>query len=315
VEDTSSRTPYDLSDTKHGTLRIEVEAEADVADIPWLKAINLLKEQGYTIESTSFADLTLAVAAMAAGDLDIASPGSKVAWTAIGKGAPIFTFVDTYANTVMMVATRDIQTCADLDGKSVAVPGVSAVRTAMVHAFLRENCPDVKPDIVIVKGGSNRMAALLSGQVDAAAQDIDDLIILEREKPGQFHALAVFAQEFPGVQTASYLVRREFAEQHPEMVKDVIRALFTARRNLQDPGVLREAIIKHLDLEPDEAQRMADAYVAQAIWDASGRYTLEAVQASIDFFQEYGDFPPGLKAEDVADLSYYEAVLDEIGRQ
>lgn len=302
------------SPAKSGTMRIEEFADADVADIPWLMAIDLLKEQGYTIETMSFADLTFPAAAMAQGDLDFASLGNKVAWAAIGKGAPIFTFMDTYANTALTVTRKDIQTCADLDGKSVAVPSVSAVRTAMVNAYVRENCPDVKPEILIVKGGSNRMAALLTGEVDAAAQDIDDLIKLEHDRPGQFHALTVFAQEFPGLQITSYLVRREFAEQHPEMVKDVIRALFTARRDLQDPQALREAIIKYLDLEPDEAQEMADTYLEQEIWDVGGAYTLETVQANIDFFQEYGDLPAGLKAEDVADLSYYDAVLDEIGR-
>lgn len=302
------------SPAKHGTMRIEMPMNADVAEIPWLMAIDLLKEQGYTIETMSFADLTLPAATMAQGDLDIADIGNQVAWAAIGKGAPIFTFMDTFANTAMLVTRKDIQTCADLDGKSVAVPSVSAVQTAMVNAYVRENCPDVKPEIVIVRGGSNRMAALLSGQMDAAAQYIDGLIKLEHEKPGQFHALTVFAQEFPGLQITSHLVRREFAEQHPEMVKDVIRAMFTARRSLQEPQALREAIIKYLELEPDEAQEIADIYLEQGIWDVSGVYTLETVQANIDFFQEYSDLPPGLEAEDVADLSYYDAVLDEIGR-
>jgi hypothetical protein len=55
--------------------------------------------------------------------------------------------------------------------------------------------------------------------------------------------------------------------------------------------------------------------LAREFWDLSGSYTLESVQATLDFLQEHGSLPPGLKAEDVADLSYYEAVLDEIGRQ
>ncbi len=92
------------------------------------------------------------------------------------------------------------------------------------------------------------------------------------------------------------------------------RALFTARRDLQDPRALREAIVEYLDLKADAAQVMADTYLAHNIWDVSGAYTLEMVQDSIDFFQEYGDLPPGLEAEDVADLSYYESVLEEMGR-
>jgi hypothetical protein len=95
----------------------------------------------------------------------------------------------------------------------------------------------------------------------------------------------------------------------------VIRAVFTARRDLRDPQVLSQAIIDYVGIEAGKAQQLAQLYLAQEIWDASGEYTLEAVQASLDFFQENGDVPLGLSAEDVADLSYYEAVLDEIGRQ
>jgi NitT/TauT family transport system substrate-binding protein len=310
----ASPTTHTPSDTKHGTIRFEVPADADVADIPWLMAIDSLKDQGYTVETVSLAD-DLSSVAMAQGDLDIASLSNQRAWAAIGKGAPLVTVMDKSANTFMMISPEDIRTCADLDGKPVAVNGVTTVGWAMLSAYLRKNCPDARPDILVVKGGSNRMAALLSGEVDTAMQDIDDLIKLERDRPEEFYPLVVFAEAFPGLQITSHVVRRDFAEQNPEMVKDIIRALYAARRSLQDPQVLREAIIKYLDLEPDKAQQMADAYLAQKIWDVNGAYSLETVQATLDFLQEHGSLPPGLKAEDVADLSYYEAVLDEIGRQ
>jgi NitT/TauT family transport system substrate-binding protein len=296
-----------------GIMRVEVPADADVADIPWLMAVDSLREQGYTLETVSFSDTAIEVTAMAQGDLDISGTNNQIAWAAISQGAPLFTFVDKSANTFMTVTSPDITACADLDGKSVAVPSMSSVSGAMFNAYVEKNCPAASPQIVIVSGGSNRTAALLAGEVDAAMQDVDDLVKLERERPGGFHALVAFGQEFPGLQINSQVVRREFAEQHPEMVRDVIRALFAARRALQDPQVLREAIVNYLDLEPDRAQQMADMYLAQGIWDATGTYSLETVQATLDFLREHGDLPPDLKAEDVADLSYYDAVLDEIG--
>lgn len=47
----------------------------------------------------------------------------------------------------------------------------------------------------------------------------------------------------------------------------------------------------------------------------NGGYTMESVQANIDFLVETAVLSPGLKPDDVADLSYLNAVLDEIGRQ
>jgi ABC-type nitrate/sulfonate/bicarbonate transport system substrate-binding protein len=299
---------------KSGTMRVEVSPDADVADIPWLMTVDSLREQGYTIETVAF-DNVLGPTAMAQGDLDFASFSNRIAWAAIGKGASFFTFMDKTVNTYMTITGRDIQTCADLDGKSIAVGGTGTVSWTMFDVYLKEHCPGAEPEILIVKGGSNRMAALLTGEVDAAMQDIDDLITIERDRPGQFHPLIVYSQEFPGLHINSYAARRDFAVQHPEMVKDVIRAVFAARRDLQDSQVLREAIVEYLELEPDSAQEMADAYLAQEVWDVVGEYSPETVQATVSFLQEYGDLPVGIEAADVADLSYYEAVLDEIGRR
>ena len=299
---------------KSGTIRIEVPADADVADIPWLMAIDSLKEQGYSIETVSLSS-DLSAAAMAEGDLDIANLSNQHAWAAIGQGAPLMTFMDKSASTFMLLAPKAIQTCADLDGRPVASNGVSTVAGALLNAYLEKNCPDAKPQILVVKGGSNRTATLLSGEVDAAIQDIDDLIKLELDRPGEFQPLVVFAEASPGVQINSHVTGRQFADQHPEMVKDFIKAVLAARRTLQDSEALHEAIIKYVEFEPDRAQQAADTYLEQAVWDASGTYTLETVQTTLGFLQEYGDLPKELTAEDVADLSYYDAVLDEMGDQ
>ena len=98
------------------------------------------------------------------------------------------------------------------------------------------------------------------------------------------------------------------------MVKDVIRAVFAARRSLQDRQALGEAIIQYMEMEPDRAQQVADAYAKQEIWDLGGSYSMETVQATLEFLQEYGDLPPELTTEDVADLSYYDEVLAEMQR-
>jgi ABC-type nitrate/sulfonate/bicarbonate transport system substrate-binding protein len=89
----------------------------------------------------------------------------------------------------------------------------------------------------------------------------------------------------------------------------------TARRSLQDPQTLREAIVGYLEVEPSEARQLADLYLSRNTWDVRGEYTLDTVQTTMDFLQEYGDLPQEIEAKDVADLSYYEEVLDEIGRQ
>jgi len=298
------------------TLVIDVPEGGDVSQIPWLMAVDVLKEEGCTMQTVDFsATDPVTVVAMEQGELDIAAMSNQLAWSAISKGAPLVTFLDMAELPFVLAAKKEIQRCADLDGKSVAIGSVSSVSGAMFNVYIEENCPDAKPNLLIVQRSNSRVVAMLSGEVDAATLDFQDLAYLQGEEPGACHALIVFADEFPGLQTNSYVMRTSFGEQYPELVKDLIRAVVTARRSLQDPQVLREAIVKYLEVEPSEAQQLADLYLSRNTWDVRGEYTLDTVQATMDFLQEYGDLLPGIEAKDVADLSYYEEVLDEIGHQ
>ena len=299
------------SETKKVPIRIEMPSDADVADIPWLIAIDTLKEQGYDLEPLSFSETAIEVAAMAQGDLDISSMNNQVAWAAIEKGAPIATFLDKTINVNMAMVGKEIQSCMDLDGKPFAVPGITSISYIMFKTFLEKNCPGVEPQIIPLSGGSNRLAALMAGEVSGTISDVDDLLKLERENPGEYHPLVVFADEFPGLQQDSSLFRREFADQNPEVIKDIIRAVFAARESIQDPKVLEAALIKYLEMEPEEAQEAAEVYLAQKVWDTDFLLSLDVVKANLEFLQQNGDLTAELTPEKVSDLSFYDEVVKE----
>jgi len=298
------------------TIHVDMPVSLRVDDLPWAMAVDALQKEGYDIETSDFSDVDPnTVVAMEQGGLDITSISSQIGWSAVDKGLPLITFVDRSATPFALVVGNEIQTCAQLDGKPVAIPGISTVTGAMLQVYLDRHCPGTEPDFLMIKKADSRMAALLSDEATAALLFLDDLLYLEHEQPGMYHSLIVFAEEFPGLEVNSYVVLRDFAEQYPELVKDLIRNMLTARRELQDADALQEAIVKYLGHEPDVARQMAETYVQWSIWDAKGEYSLETVQVSIDFLQEYGDLAAGLDAADVADLSSYEAVLDEMSRQ
>jgi ABC-type nitrate/sulfonate/bicarbonate transport system substrate-binding protein len=140
------------------------------------------------------------------------------------------------------------------------------------------------------------------------------MLEIEAEGDGRFHALVYFNEAFPGITANSQFARREMADKYPDMVKDLIRAVLNARRRLQEPQVLAEEIEKRFELEPVLARASADIYLEHELWDVNGRYTYELVQRNIEFLESTGTLEPGLKAEDIADLSFLNEVLDEIGR-
>jgi hypothetical protein len=79
--------------------------------------------------------------------------------------------------------------------------------------------------------------------------------------------------------------------------------------------VLYEQAVSRLKITPEEAKQIGDAYLQAGLWDPNGGLTAENVQYTLDFFKNAKGVPASLKVDDVADLSYLNAVLDEMGRK
>lgn len=300
--------------TRTGKIRASLGG-LDVTDLPYLMALDTLAAMGYQVEKIQFDQFELISAAMAKGDLEFAGASRQTTWAAIAKGASIREIITKSRNYYVMLARADIKTCTDLHGKRLAVGGTTGVVVAMVNQYLKEKCPGVTPQTVIIASTNNRTAALLAGQIDATPVEFDNLLRAERDAPGRFHALVDFTQEFPKVDITGYYVNPDWASKNPTVVKDFLRALLEARRQIQDKQNLRQAVIKYFGTSDVSAQSSAEAYLARGIWDVNGGLTTENIRYMMDFFATAGVLPAGLKAENIADLSYLNAVLDEIGRK
>ncbi len=302
---------------KSGTLRFSLlNGISSIKDTPWLMALDDLKAQGYTVEIVPFAKGELIPAALERGDIEVGSANTNTAWAAITKGANQRTVVGRMGMTFYLVAKQDLQACRDLDGRKVVFNSRQATAYVMFEKYIEQNCPDAKPQIVLISDSANRLAALQAGEVDAGNLEIDDWLQLDAAAPGKYRILIDFGKEFPNVAYLTFGVQRTWAEQHPDMLKDFIRALLTAhRRVLEDPKLLRDEIAKRFSMDPDKAQKLAEMYGTHNIWDANGGLTADNLASTIDFLASNGSVPPGLKVEAVADLSYLNAVLAEMGRK
>jgi ABC-type nitrate/sulfonate/bicarbonate transport system substrate-binding protein len=296
-------------------IRIEIPAAPDLSDLPRLMAVDALRAKGYNIEAVAIDDVTVAVQAMNQGALDISNLPNLQAWAAIDKGASIVTILDDAAATRLLAAAPGIEQCGDLDGKKVATVNVNSVQTAMVNRYIEENCPGAAPEYLVVAGANNRMAGLLAGQVDAALLDMTQQLRMERDGETRAHVLVSFTEEFPTLKTNSHFARRDFLEQYPEAARDFVRAMLEARRSIQDPHVLSEQFVKYIKLEPVAASSAAETYLAHKVWDVNGALSPELLQENIDFLVELSGLAPGITPEEIADLSYLNAVLEEIGRR
>jgi ABC-type nitrate/sulfonate/bicarbonate transport system substrate-binding protein len=296
---------------------MSVMGSLNTREVPPLMALESLREQGYTTEAVSIPRAELIVEALLRGDLEVGAVTPTTLWAAIAKGADLRTIAARSTRVSRLVARREIQTCRDLQDRSVAFNNLGNTDKAMFDAYLRQHCPDVTPRIVVIADSANRTAALQAGRIDSAELvELDHWLYLEDNEPGRFNVLLDFATEFPGLGMSSFAVRSDWARQNPESVKDFLRALLMVyRRVAATPLLLQEESAKRLFLSPAEAERLTGASLAANVWDVNGGLTEANVQATIDFLTGTGSLPTGMRAEDVADLTYLDAVLDEIGRR
>ena len=312
----ANKNPTPDTPRKSGTIRFSIQGAANVTDVPWLMALDLLKEQGYTIEQVSLSSADLITAALIRGDIDVGSASTNFTWTAIAKGAGIRTIVGRANMTYILVARQNILTCRDLNDKTLAFSSRQAVGYIMYEKYLAQNCPGVVPKIILMSESKNRVAALIANEVDGAYLEVEDWVNLQRQSPGKFHVLIDFAKEFPEIQYSIYSMRQEWAQQHPEAVKDYIAALITSDRQvMSNPQALQDGIVKYLSLDPTRAQELGAAYIAAGTWDLNGGLNNNNLQKTLDFMVSSGSVPPNIPVEKVADLTYLNAVLDRIGRK
>lgn len=289
--------------------------------VPFLAAIDELRAQGHEIETPELAESELVTEGVAQGRFQYGSSGNNSAMAAVEQDAPIKWIMDRYANEWQVWAREGIETCEDLVASRVAVHSPGSVSGAMMRNWVNENCPaDVAASYepLIIEGSQNRLAALLANQIDASPVEFADALVLEQE--GDFAQVVSFARDLPRLHVGSIFGNSDWMEQNPEVTKALIREVLLQHRRINsEDGYLFELYQEYL---PEEAsgefgEAIAEAYVEAGIFDPNGGLTEEGVEYTLEFFgpDGTGATTTELSPDEVADLSYLQDVLDEIGRE
>ena len=139
---------------------------------------------------------------------------------------------------------------------------------------------------------------------------------MDKSAPGKFPTLISFSQALPKLKTTGIYTRAKFAQDHPEMVRDYLRAVLTVYRSIREnPKSLYDALRKHVKMDAATAKLVGDAYIEREIWDVNGGLTTEDVKYSLDFFTQMGSVPTGLDAAKITDLTYLDAVVQQLGQK
>ena len=299
-----------------GRIHVLVIANTDIRDIPLGLAIEDLKAQGYRAEVTPMLNGALMPDALARGDAEIGSFNNETLWTAVSKGVRARTLMQRLSFPNLLVTQAGVTGCGALDGRPIALGAQGGLNPRLIALYFDRQCPGTKPQLMVIPDSTARTAALASGSVDAALVPLEELVKLRGHSPGAYEVLVDLTKAFPLLQVTGVHARLDWLEQYPRAARDFIRALLLAHRTIiDDPRIFYARAADQLKLTPETAKPIVDASLAAGAWDPNGALTEENVRFTLRFLKEVGAVPPTLGFEAVADLSYLNTVLGEIGRR
>lgn len=289
-----------------------------VSSVPLLQAIDDLNAQGFEIDAPVVGESELAVQGVFQGQFQFSSGTTNGVLLANQQGGNIKIITSRVANEWTVYATNDIADCKALEGKKLAIHSEGAVSTAMVKNWVDTECPGTKPDYLIVEGSQNRLAALLAGQIDASPLELADAIVLEQKGGDKYHVLTSLAETLPNLKPTTVYGNGDFMAKNPGTTEALIKAQLEVHRKIaEDPAYFKQIILKHLpDTDQGTLDTVIERYLDLGLFDPNGGLSEEDLKYTIDFFSKASDeIKPGLTVDDVAQLSYVNAVLDVIGRK
>lgn len=323
----SSSPPDGTESDAAGTPAVEEETEFTVAftgfglsGLAMLAAIDELREQGYTIDVVDIVEPELEVEGLAQGRVQFGGGDPNLNLLAIDEGAPLKVIADRNLNEWLVYARNGIDTCEELAASRVAVHSPGAVSGQMLARWVNENCPDAEYEPLIIEGSENRLAALLSNQLDASPVEFGDAVILEQEAPGDFHLVASFAEDLPDLRTSPITGNADWMAANPGTTEAFLREILLQHRRINsEDGYLFELLQQYIPEQAEDeelARAVTEAYTEAGLFPNNGGLTPEAIEFTNAFFgpDGTGDVDRNFAPDEVADFSYLEAVLADIGR-
>lgn len=241
------------------------------------------------------------IAAVASGSVDIGYVGSSPLAAAASRELPIQTIlvVGLIGESEALVARNgsNVSKIADLAGKKVAVPFVSTTHYSLLAALKHEGV-DSKSVNVLNLRPPEIAAAWERGDIDAAY--VWDPALGQIRTSGKIIVDSSKVAEWGAPTFDAWIVRTEFAEKHPDAVRDFVKVTGAAYADyLAKPEAWSvtspqaEKISRLTGAKADDVPLLLKGYVFPTLTEqASSRFlggdTVKAIAATSEFLKEQG---------------------------
>jgi taurine transport system substrate-binding protein len=241
------------------------------------------------------------IAAVASGSVDIGYVGSSPLAAAASRELPIQTIfvVGLIGESEALVARNGagVEKVADLAGKKVAVPFVSTTHYSLLAALKHEGVDPKTVEILNLRP-PEIAAAFERGDIDAAY--VWDPALGQIKTSGKAILDSSKVAEWGAPTFDAWIVRTEFADKHPDAVRDFVKVTGDAYANyLAKPEAWStgspeaQKIAKLTGAKVEEVPQLLKGYVFPTLAEqASGKFlggdTVRAVAATSEFLKEQG---------------------------
>lgn len=212
--------------------------------------------------------------------------GSKLVYIAYENSSP-------QSEAVIVPANSTLKSVAELKGKSVAVTKGSSANYALLKALERDKLSFADVDVKYLQPSDAR-AAFESGKVDAWT--VWDPYLSSAKIELKARVLTDDTGLKPN--TSFYLASTDFAQKHPNVVKDIVKAIAEADKAITaDPIMFSKMIEKVTNLKPDVALASVKSrsYGVNYITDD----IIQAQQQEADTFYKYKLLPKPIQVKDI----------------
>lgn len=187
------------------------------------------KESGATVDWRKFDSGASVLRALASGDVQIGNIGSSPLAVAATQQLPIeaFLLASQLGNSEALVVKKDISSPKDLIGKRIAVPFISTTHYSLLAALKHWGIKPTQVQLVNLQPPAI-IAAWLRGDIDGAyvwAPAVNEL-----EKDGKVLTDSSQVGQWGSPTLDVWVVRKDFARQHPEVVTAFARSAIAAQQ-------------------------------------------------------------------------------------
>jgi ABC-type nitrate/sulfonate/bicarbonate transport system substrate-binding protein len=251
----------------------------------------------------------IAMKGLITGDVDFASSISSVV-KAAAIGAPVKILIDFFNGSFFYLVTKpSITNIEQLRGKTVGVSRYGSATDFDARAAFRHfNIdPDKDVKILAIGGGPARIAALLSGNIDAVI--LNNIEKLPAERAGMKPLL--FTGQFLRQPVGGLGAGVQRMTDRREEIRKTIRALYRTLQVMKtDRNRVKEVFAKRLDVRPENFDAVYDD--AMRVFLANGEIALADLKAPYDDARKEAVNPPPVPLSAIVDYSILEEVRKSV---